>query len=85
MSNPYHLVTEYVSLDTTEAFVQLARGAVDGDVVGAAVIVMLRGRRYAVNVYGTARRNVTLCRGAVAVLDDALADMLRDRGFDETR
>lgn len=85
MTNPYHLVRDYISHDAADAFLQLAHGAANGDVVGGAVVVFMRGRRYAVNVYGTARRNATLARGAVAVLDDMLSDMIRERDSDETR
>lgn len=85
MTAPYHLVPNFISADTVEAHAQMAVGASDGEVVGSASIVFLRGRRYAVSIVGTARRNATLTRGALRVLDDELADMIHLREADETR
>lgn len=85
MTAPYHLVPNLISPDTVEAHAQMAIGASDGEVVGSANILFLRNRRYSVSVTGVARRNATLARGCLAVLDDQLADLIHHRDPGETR
>jgi hypothetical protein len=85
MTNPYHLVHDYVSHDTADALVQMALDAQAGDIVGAAVITFMKGRRYAVNAYGAAEKNATLTRGCLMVLDDHLRDLIHHRDPFETR
>ena len=83
---PYHLVRDYVSHDTVHAFEQLAIGAASGDVIGAAFVCLLKGRRYIVDVSGACVREATLTRGALAALDDHLSQIVHGRDPDgETR
>lgn len=81
----YQLVRDFVSRDTAEAFHTLAMAADKGDVTGGAFVCFLRGRRYIVNVCGSAVRNATLTRGCLQVLDDHLAAFIEGRDPDETR
>lgn len=82
---PYRLIRDFVSHDTVEAFTTLAEGAASGDIIGGAFVCFLRGRRYIVNVCGTAVKDATLTRGALRVLDDHLAEFIEGRDPDETR
>lgn len=81
----YHLVRDYISQDTADAFEQLAIGAASGDVIGSAFVCLLKGRRYIVDVSGACVRNATLTRGALQALDDHLAQLVHGRDPDETR
>ena len=73
------LVRDTISRDVVEAFEQLAEGARQGVIVGAIFGVMLRGRRYHVNVAGALARDPTYARGICAALDDELMGMVQGR------
>jgi hypothetical protein len=74
----YRLVQEPASPDTIEALEILARLARGGEIVGIAYAVMLKGRRVLVNTTGEAHRSPIFARGMVALLDDALAEMVQE-------
>jgi hypothetical protein len=71
----YHLVQDHVSRDTVEALATLNEGANAGDVIGTAVVVILKGRRFFTNVTGEAFRDPHLTRGLLCCLDDELRDL----------
>ena len=79
MSNYYRLVEDYISHDTAEALVRMAMDAQNGLIIGAAIVCLLKGRRYTVNVYGACERNATFTRGCVRALDDCLEKIVHDK------
>jgi hypothetical protein len=79
----YRLVREPASADTIEALDILARLARNGEVVGIAYAVMLKGRRVLVNTTGEAHRSPIFARGMVALLDDSLADIVQEGRTEE--
>lgn len=72
----HKLLSEHVSNDCIEAFKGLHDLAVQGTVVGAAVVVMLRRGRYFVDLTGAAARDPVLTRGMVLALDDELRELV---------
>lgn len=78
------LVRDHISRDTVEALEQMLAQAQRGHITGIAFAVMLRRRRYLVNVAGEAFRDPTFARGAVCALDDELRDLVRGTADPET-
>ena len=77
MRPPLRLVPDGLSHDTIEAIDQIHQLAHRGRVVGIAVIVVERGRKYWVNSAGECRRSPTWTRGALADLHDELGALVR--------
>ncbi len=77
MKPPFRLVPDDISNDTVEALQQLLIHAKQGQIYGAAFVVMYKGRRYIANSSGECARNPTFTRGLVAALDDHLRDKMR--------
>lgn len=75
----YQLIHESISSDTVEALEQLLDGAKRGEVIGIAYALMLKRRRFMIDCAGEACQSPLLARGAVAVLDDHLGEMIRGR------
>ena len=73
------LLPDTISRDVVEAFEQLADGARKGHIVGAIFGVVMKGRRYHVNVAGSLVRDPTYARGICAALDDELMGMVHGR------
>ena len=80
----YHLVKDPVSHDTVEALELMLAQAQRGHITGIAFVVMLKRRRYHVNVAGEAFNDPTLARGAVCALDDELRDLVRGESDQNT-
>ncbi|MBA3590363.1 hypothetical protein [Methylibium sp.] len=63
--------------------VQLCRELLDraqaGDITGLGVVVILPRGRYVVDCCGSAKRDPTFTRGALASLDDCLREMVHRR------
>ncbi len=71
---PYQLISTTLSKDTIEACEQLLESARAGNVIGLGVVVVLRGRRFLVDVIGEANRDPIFTRGALHALDDCLRE-----------
>lgn len=80
----YQLIREHISRDTVEALAGLLKLAETGTVTGIAVAVVMRRRKYLVDVCGEAFRDPTFARGAVAALDDELRDIVRSQAHNGT-
>lgn len=78
------LVREHISSDTVEALQQLLDGAHKGEVIGLAMVVMLKRRRYIVDCSGEACRSPTFARGAVQALDDELRSRIWHESDNDT-
>lgn len=76
---PYQLVHDPISTDTVQALEQILESAKRGDVIGVAFALFLKRRKFMVDCAGEACDNPALARGAIAVLDDHLGDMIRGR------
>ena len=79
------LVRESISADTVETFEHALASAKSVLVVGAAVVLLLKRRRYMVSCAGEACKNPTFTRGAVLALDDYLQSIIHDNAGPETR
>lgn len=75
---PYSLVPDNVSHDTVTALEQLLEKAKSGEVIGILFGVLMKRRRYAVNIAGEARRDTALSRGICAALDDELSALVHE-------
>ena len=73
----YQLIKDPISHDTVEALELMLAQAQRGHITGIAFAVMLKRRRYSVNVAGEAFTDPTIARGAVCALDDELRDLVR--------
>lgn len=80
----YRLVQDEISIDTTEAALQLLEGAHSGEVVGIAFVVMLRGRKFFTNVAGACRADPHLTRGFLCALDDEIRRLIGDEREQDT-
>lgn len=80
----YQLIREHISRDTIEALTGLLQLAQTGAVTGLAIAVVMRRRKYLVDVCGEAYRDPTFARGAVAALDDELRDIVRSQAHAAT-
>lgn len=67
-----------VCVETIEALEQLIDGARRGHYIGIAFAVTTSKREYMVDTIGDFRSNPTYARGAVAVLDDELRELIRE-------
>lgn len=85
MTGTYRLIHDTVSRNVVDCTKTLYEGAQNGEIVGIAFSVMLRTRRYVVNVAGFCHKNPTFARGMVAALDDKLRLLVEDRDPEETR
>lgn len=85
MSRAYTLVDEHISDETVEMASYLADGAADGEIIGLAVVVVFKRRRYIVDCAGEACRDPTMTRGMVAALDDQLRELQHGKSFDHTQ
>jgi hypothetical protein len=79
MKSPFTLVTDALSNDVGEVLGQLIQMHADDAVIGLAFVVMLKHRKYYVNVAGEAFRNPTFARGCVHALDDELGLLARGK------
>lgn len=76
---------EAYSREVCETLRVLQEQAKAGVVIGLAFGVVMRGRRYHVNVAGSLVNDPTFARGIVAALDDELQAMVHERaGVDRT-
>lgn len=57
---------------------EMSREADAGTLVGIAVVLLYTGFRYSIDVVGEARKIPTFTRGALHVLDDELARLIRE-------
>lgn len=80
----YTLVKDHISHDTVEALEQMLANAQRGHITGIAFVVMLKRRRYLVNVAGEAISEPTIARGALCALDDELRDLVRGKSDGNT-
>jgi len=75
----YQLIQESISTDTVEALEQMLVSARQGNVTGIAFVLLLKRRKFLIDCAGEACADPTMVRGCVAVLDDHLGDLIRDR------
>ena len=79
----YQLVSDNISRDTVEAARQILQGAESGEVIGMTFGLMLKRRRYIVNVAGECLRDPTFSRGMLGAMDDELRSIVQKKaGFD---
>ena len=79
----YKLVSDTISRDTVEAARQILQGAESGEVIGMTFGLMLKRRRYIVNVAGECLRDPTFSRGMLGAMDDELRGIVQKKaGFD---
>lgn len=84
-TSPHVLTPHEAPGDVVETLEQLLDGARGGHVVGLALSVVLRRRRYMTIVSGECHRDPTYARGTVAVLDDELSAMISARAQESTQ
>lgn len=73
------LIQDHISTDAVEAFEQITDAARNGIVLGAAFALLLKRRRFMVNICGEAARDPVMVRGAILSLDDYLRDLVVQR------
>ena len=76
MTKRFRLVEGETSHDTIIAAKEILSGAESGEVIGAAFVIMYKGRDYVVEVTGEAYNSPTFTRGMVRALDDKLQKMV---------
>jgi len=76
---PYQLIHAGISDDTVAACKELLEAAEAGHVTGLGVVVVLKRRRFTVDVLGEAARDPVFTRGALQSLDDCLRELVRRR------
>jgi hypothetical protein len=81
---PSALLHDRISRDTVQALETLLEGAKRGQVVGAIFGVMLKRRKYLVNVAGEAVRDPTFARGMVGAIEDELRVLIQGRADADT-
>lgn len=81
---PLQLVPTPAPPDLHKFVQDLAEGVQAGDVTGLGVVVMMKGRRFFVDVFGQMARFPFESRGMVAELDDCLRDLGRRRKDTDT-
>jgi len=74
---PYQLVRDNISRDTVEAARQILEGAESGEIVGLTFGLMLKHRRFVVNVAGECLRDPTFSRGMLGAMDDELRELVQ--------
>lgn len=72
MKAPFKLVDDEISHDTVHCLEQLLELAKKGDLIGVALVAMLKRRNYITHATGETYRNPTFTRGMLRVLDDNL-------------
>lgn len=70
MRAPFKLVDDDISSDTVQCLETLLEMAKSGELIGVALVAMLKRRDYFTHATGEARRNPTFTRGMLRVLDD---------------
>lgn len=80
----YTLIRDNISRDTVQALEALLHMAQEGTVTGIAFAVMLKRRKFFVNVAGEAYRDPTFARGAILALDDELRDIVQRGAMSNT-
>ncbi len=75
---PYKLIHPNLSHDTVQACTELLEGAQSGKIIGLGVVVVMRRRRFLVEVIGEAQRDPIFTRGALHSLDDCLREHIRE-------
>ena len=80
----YTLIRDHISRDTVEALDQLLHLAKDGTVTGIAFAVLMKRRKFLVNIAGEAYRDPTFARGAILALDDELRDIVQRGALSNT-
>jgi hypothetical protein len=73
------LVPTPIPADMLSAAENLADGVRTGHVTGLGIVVVLKGRRFFVDCFGTLAREPHSGRGYVAALDDCLREMGRQQ------
>lgn len=80
---PYQLIRDHISRDTVEAAKQILEGAESGEILGITFGLMLKRRRFIVNVAGECARDPTFTRGMLCAMDDELQGLVhRNSGAD---
>lgn len=72
------------SQHTIACATHFAEGALSGEVVGAAIALLYRRRKYTVAICGEAHRDPTWARGVVAALEDELRELVHERSAKDT-
>lgn len=72
MRPPFKLVDDDISLDTIQCLERLLEMAKRGELIGVALVAMLKRRDYFTHATGETYRNPTFTRGMLRVLDDDL-------------
>lgn len=80
----HKLIHSTISHDVVRFCRDILDGAEAGDVTGVGVILTLKKGRYIVDCCGEVERDPTLGRGALAALDDCLAEIVRSKQDSET-
>ncbi len=73
MKAPFRLVEDDISHDTVNCLRQLLAMAESGELIGVALVAMMKRRNYLTHSAGETHRNPTFTRGMLRVLDDNLA------------
>lgn len=78
------LLPDAESSDLAAAFEHCAASARAGNLVGAVLGIVVKGRRYYVHIGGTLTRDPTFARGVCAAIDDELMAMVNGRSIGTT-
>lgn len=74
---PLKLIHDGISRVTREAAQEILEACDSGHAQGLAFVLVLKGKRYVVNVAGSAAENPTETRGMLCALDDELQRMVQ--------
>lgn len=72
MRAPFKLIEDDISHDTVQCLERLLVMAKNGELIGVALVAMLKRRDYFTHATGETYRNPTFTRGMLRVLDDDL-------------
>lgn len=73
-----------ISHDTLQCVEALVDGVKTGDIVGAAIGIIYKRKRYSVTLCGEARHDPTYTRGVVGAIEDELRDLIHERSQGDT-
>jgi len=72
---PYQLVDTPIQPDLRQAAADISEGVASGLITGLGIVVMIKGRRFFVDAFGTLVKDSHAGRGYVAELDDCLREI----------
>lgn len=80
MKTPFRLIGDQISHDSVSCLEQLLEMAKRGELIGVALVAMMKRRQFITHAAGEAHRNPTFTRGMLRALDDDLGKQVLEQG-----